>query len=365
MAKVALLLFLSFTTLFASPEGNSTNSAIEVCPNEKLIFAKPYTLDKEIYQSQIIKVTINAIIAEDNYDHIKTDFVGGYGIKRLTDDALWTWDGASNYTLSYYVQIQAKNAKLPDLNTSIFIEDTVLDTTLIKGIKLHATYINHNASYSNLVAESLVINNQKLETYDNEQNIFVLELETEMGNLIDFHLNAIEEQGIDWHKRHLTTDKVFFYGIISNRKSSLSFTYFNTKKSELTKVKIKFDMSNLGQKTSTQIEINPNKEKYPYLKIILYGGGLLFFMILFIWKRSLIYLLLALIILGVAILNLRKIEILVKSDSRVLLLPTPNASSFYTTTAILQTDVLDERSDYIKIQLPDHKIGWVKREDVY
>lgn len=332
---------------------------------EKIIFAKPITLPKNIYQSQILKVTVEAIIADDNYDRIQTTFINSKGLTILSDDALWQWKQNSDYTLSYFVQINKKQFKLPDLNTTLIFENSTLDHQIIKGIDATAQYVNHNNDFSNLIADKLIINNQKLETYDENQNIFVLELESMLGNLNEFHLNNIQEQGIDWHERKLPSDKIFYYGIIPNKQSTLDFNYFNLNSRTLQKVNITFDMSNLGQKTSTQIEINPNKQKYPYLEIALYGGSFLIAILLFFFRKSLIYLFIALLILAAVIYNFRSKEILIKSDTHIYLLPTKNASSFYTTEAILQTQVLHQRKEYIKIQLPDQKIGWVRRKDVY
>jgi hypothetical protein len=145
----------------------------------------------------------------------------------------------------------------------------------------------------------------------------------------------------------------------------VEFNYFRPSTGEFKKVTVAFDFSKFGQKTSTQIEINPNKKGFPYLKVMLTSLLVLLFLLLYIWKKHPLFLILSVVIAALLIYMTRDKSVTVKPDAKVYLLPTKNASIFFTTTHAITTEMIKKREGYFKIMLPDDKIGWIKEDDVY
>jgi hypothetical protein len=53
-----------------------------------------------------------------------------------------------------------------------------------------------------------------------------------------------------------------------------------------------------------------------------------------------------------------------KSNSTIRILPMDRSTVFFTNDKILDIEKLGERDNYIKILLPDGKIGWTERENI-
>jgi hypothetical protein len=55
---------------------------------------------------------------------------------------------------------------------------------------------------------------------------------------------------------------------------------------------------------------------------------------------------------------------LLQKDTNVFILPTKSSSVFFKTDSDVYVEVLDSQKGYIKVLLPDDKIGWVNEEDI-
>lgn len=363
--RLLLLWSLLLSCLISQTEGETaidTNGSLEP---ERIIFSKDQLIPEKLYTNQIFAVTVDAIIAEDVFDSINTEFGAYYGVDILTKRPTWYLKEQNTFSLTYYLRAYEKYIKIPDLHLSVTLDGRQLDHITQSGPKVRTTAIQPNNKFCQVLAEELTITNHKIDKYDDDLNIFVLEMESRMGNLEDFSLPFVREEGIDWSSTELPVTRVFYYGIIPNNMEHLEFNYFKPSTGEFKKVEIAFDFSKFGQKTSTQIEINPNKKSFPYLEVLLITTLILILVLLYIWRKNPIFLIVALLIAAFTVYELRDKSIRVKEGAKVYLLPTKNSSIFFTTQYPMVTEMIKVRDGYYKIMLPDDKIGWIKEDDVY
>ena len=58
------------------------------------------------------------------------------------------------------------------------------------------------------------------------------------------------------------------------------------------------------------------------------------------------------------------IKVELKSSSTLMILPTEGSTVFFTNPKALEVEKLAERQQYVKVLLPDGKIGWTSRENI-
>lgn len=363
--RLLLLLSLVLTALFSQTDDAEPQDTNKSAAQERIIFSKTQQLPEKLYSDQIFAVTVDAIIAEDVFDSIETEFGTYYGLEVLSKNPTWYLKEQNTFSLTYYVRVYEKYIKIPDLHISVMLDGRELDRVTQEGQKARSLRIQPNNKFCQVLAEELTITNHKIDKYDDDLNIFVLEMESRLGNLEEFSLPFVREEGIDWSSVDLPVSKVFYYGIIPNNMEHLEFNYFRPSTGEFKKVEISFDFSKFGQKTSTQIEINPNKKSFPYLAVLLVTTFILILVLLYIWRKHPAFLIAAVLLAAVTVYELRDKSIRIKEGAKVYLLPTKNSSIFFTTQYPMATEMIKARDGYYKIMLPDDKIGWIKEDDVY
>jgi len=335
--------------------------ASEGLQKERLLFPKTVNLKKKIYLNQIVPLKVNLIVAADAFDKINTDINNSYGVKVLDSTNEWIFKDDNTFYTLFYLKIQERYVKFPDINISLMLDGDIIDTFVLKGERPEISTVEKNDKYCLVLADSLEVVNSKIKKYDNENNILALEIQSTLGNLEDFSLPFAIEEGIDWVKISPPKTTIFYYAIFSNAKEKIIFNYFNTKQNEFRKIKIDLDFSQLEQKTSTQIEINPKKNSFPYFETIIILLLNLLFFILFWYRKKVVYLILIVIVLIIYLFYFEDQTITVKKGAKLYLLPTKNSSIFFKTRRTLKTKFIKKRNGYYKILLPNGKVGWVKK----
>jgi len=349
MLAIAILLFLHLD-IFANVK-------------ENLILANYKNTPSKTYKNQLLNLSFTVITAENNISNLDIKYQNYYGIKLLNKENSNNLK-ANNLEVSFYAKVTENFFKLPDINISISNEATVIDSFLLKGEKKRANKVYDNSGFCGVVANKIDIINYKVDSYDKTNNIVVLELESDFGNLEDFYLQGDFAQGTDWIENSPPKTKIFYYVLLPISKKEVTFNYFNPIEEEYKKINIKFDFSKYNQKVSTQVEINPTKKSLPYLRFtILITLGIIF-LLLYLVKKNYLYLILAIFSLTFLLLSTRDESVFIKKDTTIYLLPTRNSSYFFKTNDKTMTKLLNIKNGYYKILLPDNKIGWVKERDV-
>jgi len=333
---------------------------------EKLLFANYASIPETLYHGQILKVTLEAKVFTEAFSHLQIEFEDEQGITLLGDPKEWYEARDATLRREFYVHIGEGEVRFPTLKVALLDHDKeIIDQTTLPPIKAPIVPLISNVRFSGVLAKSMRIKTSKLEQYDADHNIFILEIEADEANLNTFSLPFVVQEGIDWIEDKQPLSKLFYYGKIEKGIRSVNFNYFNLDSGEFEKIDVPFDVKSMGQHVSTQIEINPNKRPFPYLQTVVFGSFGTLFLLLFIWRRNYLYLAGVLFIVAGAIYSFQDRTVTVRSGTTVYLLPTERSSHFYTTRVPMVTEHLMERRGYTKIMLPDDKIGWVRSENVY
>ncbi|MCF6172776.1 MAG: sulfite exporter TauE/SafE family protein [Campylobacteraceae bacterium] len=182
------------------------------------------------------------------------------------------------------------------------------------------------------------------------------------SNLKDFKLSWVKRDGIDSQFNNTPIYKIYYYAIIPKYTKKFIFTYFNTKTNSFVKKKI--DIVIDSDEVSTQSDLNPKDSTFSIYKNITFG--IIFFILLYILlkRRRLVYLLFLILLvvyyfIGTNPLNSIKIPI----NTQVQILPTKHSTIFYITPRVLYVQKIMTRRNFIKIILPNGKIGWIKEQN--
>ena len=255
--------------------------------------------------------------------------------------------------------------KLPDIATTLSALGEVTDIAWLEGEKLQAKTPDPNERYCGVVAHQIQVRTHKVDRFDETHNILAMELTGTMANIEDFHIPFLEKQGIDWVKGEPPVTTIFYYAIIPSDWTKLEYHYFDPVKKTYQRQTVMFDLSTLTQKSSTQVDINPTKRGFPFLRFILLLSLLALLFFLYYKTRNLSFLFLIIALLVAALfLFLKEESVVLRTGAKVYLLPTKNATLFYTATYPQEVQQLGRVDGYYKIILPDQTVGWVKEEAV-
>ena len=146
-------------------------------------------------------------------------------------------------------------------------------------------------------------------------------------------------------------------------KKKVEFNYYNTTSKSFVTITVPLILQN--ELVSTQTDLNPNDssfEKYKKMAVVLL---LLLFILIYIWKRNKIYLVISIILLIISIIYLMPNKTgIVKKDSYIYILPTKNSTIFFKLENKEKVEVLNRKSEFIKVMGIDKEfIGWIKEDN--
>lgn len=355
--RFALLIPLLSAVLYAS-------EAPEL--RAKLIYLTPEPLPANLYVGQMVPFTLNALIAEPQYERIETRLEGGAGVKRLGGEPKWERLDENRHKLTLYFQITDTRPALPAVAVDLYVQGEAADYALWEGTPRTAVRVSTNPQYSGVLAEKLEVVTHKVEKFNDAQNILVMELRGELSNLERFHLNGgIETQGIDWVDSKPPATRIFYYALIEPSQTDIAFNYYKPSSGDFQRIDLVFDLSNLGQRISTHVDINPKKRAFPWLDVLLLAFAS--FLLVFFFFKTHRWIFLGMVALTVVLafwLIVREESVTIREGAQVRLLPTSTSTLFYVTYRPTEATVLKEKGGFVKVLLPDDKIGWVKEDEL-
>lgn len=360
MLRFILLPLLILNTLFALEETFDVNLSVQ----QKLIYISQKEKPTTYYQNQLIELQYDSIIVED-FTTIETNFQNYWGIDILTQDPQWTLEDNNRYHLSIFGKILKENVKLPNIEITITTENNTTDSETFIGEKIKAYKIAENKNYIGIIAHDLFILNHTIEKFDDKENILTIEMNGTLANFEDINISFASKQGFDKLENNFPASNMFYYAVIPNHIKEFNILTFNPRSGNFIKKEIILDFTNFGQKISTQIDLNPNKKKFPYLEVIVITLLVVFVLILLIKTKHWIFLVvLGIIISGSSWILLKETKVTIYTGSSVFLLPIENSTLFYKTDREMEVTKLKENKTHIKVLLPDENVGWIRREDV-
>jgi len=328
------------------------------------LYLSYYKIPKKVFVNQIFPITIKIVVTEDSYDSLSYNFENGENILPVYTQTPEKTEGIYIYKTFYFKSLD-KNIKLPDIKVYLLIDQLspVKKETLF-GKSIKAIKLKPPKDFCGVLANDLNVTDIQGVQYDREQNLIVLNIESSLSNLEDFHLNFVNKEGIE----ELNTSSfpkytMTYFAIVPKDMKNFHFSYFNTQKNDFEKFSKILEIKD--ESVSTQTDINPSENSHKIIKFTILISLATLFLILAIYKRSFFYLFFGLLIgIYIVYISIPLKEICVKQNSQIRLLPTKNSTIFYKTQYNFKTKKLNSVNGYIKIRLPNGKIGWVKDENI-
>ncbi len=359
MRKITLFLFFCIS-LFATntPSVEDINATQNIKQN--LIYATYEEQPKKVYVGQIFSIKVKLIIATKDFDKIKTKFINGTRYDTIETNSSWEEQNSIFYKTFYYKAL-SKDAKFPSLVISIVKNKKVLASYSLPPISTKVVELQKDMIFSGVIAKSLKVIKSKTTKFDDKSNIFVMEIKGDMANLKDFNITDVIKNGIDSYEMRLPDVKIYYFAIIPKTQKFFNFTYFNSTSNSFKKISIPIKLQK--ENISTQLELNPKESKLSLYKNIALIVVAIIFFIIYVFRRKSVYLVLVLIILIYLFLFYNPFDkITLTKGEKITILPTYNSTVFYVVENSLVAQKLNEIDGYIKVQLPNGKIGWIKKE---
>jgi hypothetical protein len=211
------------------------------------------------------------------------------------------------------------------------------------------------------LSRDLTLQSHHEKKYDEKSNIVVLEINATHANLEDFHIPYAIRDGIDEIKYNGFNQTIYYFAIIPNDIKVFKFKYFDLLSNKYNIVS--FPVTLQDSSVSTQTDLNPEESRFALYKAIALLV-LAFIIFLFYLKTKKLYLLILALIVGVFLFYIRMpiSKIILNENVKLRILPTKNSTVFYVTQKKIEADMLLKKDGYIKVLLPNKKIGWIDED---
>ena len=340
-------------------EENNTQKA----PEKQTVFISYTKSPDQVFLGEQFSVKVKAIITTDNFNEIKNSIIPSPNINILNRDDNWTKKSDYEYEKIFYARAEDTNVTFPQIYFELYKDGNLTYSQIFPNLPLKVIKLNSNAHFSNVIADWLDIVKVKTTKFDEYNNMVVLEIKAKNANLKDFKLSWVIRDGVDSYFDNFPISRIYYYAIVPKYKDKFVFKYFNIKQNRFIKKSINLVIDN--ENISTQSDLNPTQSSFNLYKNIAYGTLALILLFIFIKRRRVIYLLLFIVLAVMFYLNINPLStIKIAKNTKVYILPTKNSTLFYSTAKVEAVQKLNTRGDYIKVILPDKKIGWIKEKNV-
>ncbi|MFB1644463.1 hypothetical protein [Campylobacter molothri] len=316
----------------------------------------------KVYVGEVFPITIHAKTTENTNFDFKINLKKNDDLLFLNPSAKWE-NIQGEYITTLWFEAKTSNASLEQISIQLLRNGEVFQQSTLNLNPIRYEITPSDNHFSHLVASSLEVKKIKTKNFDNSNIIVMLELNATNTNLKSFYINGVKKQGVENLKGDFNASTGFYYALFPSSKTHFDFSYFNKNTKSLENMSFRLVISD--DEISTQSDLNPtNKDFNIYKQYVLWFFTFVFALV-FVWRKNYIILALAIacFILSFFIDTSIKNGIL-KSGSRVRILPTEPSTFFYTAHSKEKVKILGKRLNYIKVVLENGKIGWVLREDL-
>ncbi len=344
MLKLLFLTLVFISSLFAN----------------KVLYVNYEELPKRVIKGEIFTVTLKTLSTVKEFDNIAYNFSNHPGLKILDETPVREQKGKFFYD-SFHMLVTASKAKLPDINATL-IASQEYNSTVLTGPELNVITLNPKKNFSNIIANSLELQEYKTTSYDTNHNIVVFVATATNADIQAMHFKNVYKQGVESTESSYDTSKITYYVVINKRLEYFTFSYFNLLKNsyELVSVPIIVD----DDSVSTQSDLKPRDQSHDTIKMYIALAISIIGLVIIIFKQKYIYLILIILPLGYTLyLSMPQKEVCIKKGSNIYLLPVENGTIFETTPQEYHLTKEGSVSNFTKVKLQNDKIGWVKNED--
>jgi len=312
-------------------------------------------IPKKVYKNQLFPVTI--IDSSKNEKIPLFEFDISSKIQALFKKPLIVHNGNDSF-YTFYFKASDSDIQIPRL---FIVSDGSKISLDPRNISIMA--LKSPKDFSQVFATDMQIKNYQISNYDSKNHMATLQIEAYEANLEDIFLENVTESGIEDLKRDNAKVKADFYAILPREQKKLSFKYYNTTKRRFIDLKIPIELSDSS--VTAQSDLNPKVDAFDKLK----RYGLIFFMVFFIimfsWKKDFLYLALAAVsLITLLTFYIPHEKICIKQGAPLYILPTQSSTIGTRIDSDMRTMLLDERGEYKKVEYQKGIIGWIKNEDL-
>ena len=212
-------------------------------------------------------------------------------------------------------------------------------------------------NYSNIVTNNLKVINPISTKYD--KNYILLNFNIKCNDCLLKNFNILHYKQT---LKLIKPNEASYNIILPINTKNFTFYYFNPDNSTFNKITIPIILKQ--QTISTQTNINPEENKFftpiNILILILIAFSLLIFLV---YQKIFLLIFPVLFSLLIVIQFIPKGNIVLKKNTKIQILPTPQSTIIYITKHQTQAEVLNKKDGYIKVKIKN-KIGWVKNEEI-
>ncbi|SFP25858.1 hypothetical protein SAMN05216234_11242 [Hydrogenimonas thermophila] len=327
-------------------------------PDEQLIYLNIENMPEKIYVGQVFTLTLKVTSLEKNQPYT-IDLENEYNLT-IMQEPNEIAPKAINY-LTYVFKATSSQAKLPDF--VVYYDNMPEKEYRLNGSYLKTVSLNPPKDFSGVLAKNMQLVNYQASTYTEDTNLLALQLNISYGNYDDFHLPNSNNQGIDTYSGDLNSTTLLYFAVYPLNVEKVEFTYFNLSKNRYEKFNIPIIVKRSS--VSTQSNLDPQASEFTKFKIIATIVLITVWLILWLMHRGWMYPIL--IILAVAYLLTYLIPlktICIKPGSTLYLLPTKQSTPVMNIYEEVEAKEMNRYGDYVKIQLQNNTIGWIKNESI-
>ncbi len=331
---------------------------------QKLLYLSYEKVPKRLIKGQIFSITLRIVCVLPDMQEIRYKFSNAKGVKILQDGVPQRKEDGKFIYDTFYFEATDTSLRLPDITATVSDSfGTLYSPQTLKGKPIETIALNPKKDFCGVIAERLEISKYKTSSYDETHNILVFSAFSKKGFLHSFHLEKVHKQGFESLEDAIDRSKMIYFAVIDHTKESVEFSYFNTLKNDFVTLSIPIIVED--DRVVTQSDLKPKDQSKQQLKMLIAAAVIAIGIILLLWRKKYIYILLILIPgVYLVIILIPQERICLKKGSKVHILPMEKSTVFSITDQKEQVDKLAHTKDFVKVELPNKKIGWVANEDL-
>ena len=343
--KLLLLTLLFCASLFAN----------------KVIYSNYENVPKRVVKGEVFSVTLKSLSTVRDFEDIDYKLLNLSGLKVLTEYPEREERGKYFYDTFYFLATQSW-ARLPDINATL-IASQEYNSTIISGSKLNVITLNPKKNFSNILAKNFELLEFKTTSFDATHNIIVFVATAQSSNIKAMQFKNVFKQGVESVTESHLESRITYFLVIDKTIENFSFSYFNNSSNKFLTLTIPIIVND--DSVTTQSDLKPKDQSHERIKMAIAGAVALLAFMFILWRKKYVYLVFIIIpLVYIGYLAIPEQEICIKEGTQIHLLPVENGTIFETTKTEIRLLKEGNVKNFVKVQLLNERIGWVKNEDI-
>jgi hypothetical protein len=327
----------------------------------KVIYLNYEEIPHRVVKGEIFPVTIKSLSTVKDFEDIKYTFSNAVGLKVLDITPIREKKGKYYYDTFHFLSTE-KWARLPDVEASL-ISSQEFNISKISGEDLNIITLNPKKNFSNIIADSLTLQEYKTTNYDNKHNIVIFIASAYNSDISAMRFKNVYKQGSESIKESYLDSKITYFVVVDKKIENFTFSYFNLLTNSFAELNIPIVVDD--DSVTTQSDLKPKDQSHERVKMSIAAGIALLTFVFILFRRKYVYLIFLLLPLAyIGYLAIPEQQICIKKGAKIHLLPVENGTIFETTTSELNLFKEGKTKGFVKVKLENEKIGWIRNEDI-